>query len=689
MVFKIDMGKNSGARKIAARFFFAVALVAVHSSLITLTRCANQVAPQGGPRDSLPPEVRLTVPNAGRNMRPTRIDIEFDEYVQLKDASKEFFTSPLMKTKPTIFLRGRGVRISIKDTLLDNQTYALNFGRAISDNNEGNPLTGFRYVFSTGPAIDSLLATGYAADAARSDSVGKAYIYFFDAALDTIPDYDSIMFKHRPLAVGRAENNGIFVAQNLRDMQYKVYALLDANNNQRYDPGADKIGFLDSTVNPTKLPTTSVWLDEYRRYPTADPQMYFRLFAEQPPRRQTLTASERPGRHQVILRFAAPHPQIDTLSFEGIPDERVVREYMTPGRDTMALWLDVPPESLPDTLKGRISYRRPDSLGNVAPWSQALKLPWRLIETREEQRERERQERDRQRAEERGEEYTPPEGRNPFGLKVDTGAEVNPEKNIPIEFSMPLSSLDSARISLEKVPTLGDPVAEPFRIVRDTLNIRRWVISAAWDETQSYRLLVPAGVFVNVAGERNDTLKADFKIQKKADFGTIMMTVRGGKPQANYIIELVDKNGAVFREIKNAVAGEYTFHYIPDGEVRIRVTEDLNGNGRWDSGSLVERRQPERTEFYVAPTGDQVLVVRPNWQNDANLDMEYIFAPVSIDKIRADLQRAEDARVSKYLEDKAARDAERRRQGQQGQQGGGMGIGSALGGARGQLQTVM
>ncbi len=685
--------ENRAARRFLRGLFAVLLLSTFNFQLSTLTGCANQVAPTGGPRDSLPPVVRSIVPGNEHRLFPTiggRIFIEFDEYVQLKDVSKEFFTSPLMKTRPTPTIRGKGVEIRIKDTLRENQTYSLNFGSSIRDNNEGNPLTGFRYVFSTGMAMDSLLVTGYAADAMKGDSVGRAYAFFIDAALDTIPEYDSLLFKAEPLQLGRAENNGIFIAQNLSDMPYRVYAVADNNNNNRYDVGVDKVGFLDSVVRPAALESTAVWLDEYRKYPTADPQLYFRLFAEEAPKRQNLSASERPGRHQAILRFSAPHPQIDTLSFEGVPDDRIIREYMTPGRDTISLWFDVPPEALPDTLRGRISYLKPDSLGVILPFSQDLRLSWRLVESRDEQREREREERDRERAEEQGEEYVPPEKPNPFRFKVDASSEINPEKSIPIEFDLPLVKLDSARIVLETVPDLGDPAPVPFHVVRDTMNIRRWVVTADWDEDNSYRLIVPGGVFVNVAGERNDSLGANFKIVKRSSLGSVVMRVKGKTPEAKYIVQLVDKSGkTIMQEKKGVSTGQYGFYYIPEGEVRIRVTEDLNGNNKWDTGSLVLRRQPERTEFYVGPSGDQLMEARAGWELDIDLDMEKVFAPISIEKVVQDLRRAEDARVVKYLEEKAAREAERQRQGTQDPgMGGGLGIGSALGGARQQIGTV-
>ena len=80
-----------------------------------LARCASVGTPQGGPRDSLPPKVVMMTPAFGTtNFKDKRITIQFNEYVQLKDQQKEFFTSPFMKKKPTLMLRGRGIQIDLK-----------------------------------------------------------------------------------------------------------------------------------------------------------------------------------------------------------------------------------------------------------------------------------------------------------------------------------------------------------------------------------------------------------------------------------------------------------------------------------------------------------------------------------------------------------------------------------------------
>ncbi|MCD8073417.1 MAG: Ig-like domain-containing protein [Alistipes sp.] len=157
------------AVKVGLAALFAVGL---------LWRCVSVGILTGGPKSSMPPVVVAMDPAYGTtNFRDKRIYIEFDEYIQLKDQQKEFFTSPRMEKKPTLLIRGKGIQIDIGDTLRENTTYALNFGSSIADNNEGNPLYSFRYVFSTGDEIDSMIMSGYTVDAYRKDRLSKPNLF--------------------------------------------------------------------------------------------------------------------------------------------------------------------------------------------------------------------------------------------------------------------------------------------------------------------------------------------------------------------------------------------------------------------------------------------------------------------------------------------------------------------------------
>ena len=180
--------------------------------------------------------------------------------------------------------------------LLENTTYAIDFGSAIRDNNEGNPLNAMRYVFSTGDKVDSIMCSGYTADSYKADSVSRTFIWFYIAdSLPQTPGYDSTIFNRKPDVIARAQNNGIFIAQNLKPVNYRIYAFGDKNDNQLYEAGTDLVGILDTVYNPAKLPEFAIWFDSLRMYPSAEPQLYFRMFTDKAFVNQRLVDATRPA----------------------------------------------------------------------------------------------------------------------------------------------------------------------------------------------------------------------------------------------------------------------------------------------------------------------------------------------------------------------------------------------------------
>ena len=57
------------------------------------------------------------------------------------------------------------VEIRFEQAPRENTTYTFNFGEAIEDYNENNPLPFFSYTFSTGDYLDSLSLSGTVKDA--------------------------------------------------------------------------------------------------------------------------------------------------------------------------------------------------------------------------------------------------------------------------------------------------------------------------------------------------------------------------------------------------------------------------------------------------------------------------------------------------------------------------------------------
>ena len=660
-----------------------------------LTKCASTMTPTGGPKDTIPPVIVLMQPdNFTTNidtLRYPKIYIEFDEYVQIKDLQKELFTSPAMKKKPTVTRRGHGIVVTMKDTLRPNTTYAINFGSSIQDNNESNPLHSMRYVFSTGDEIDSMYMSGYTADSYKADSVSKSFIYFFIAdSVEQPHEWDSTMFKYQPQVIARAEKNGIFIAQNLKPVDYRIYAFEDKNDNMQYEPSIDQIGFLDTTYNPAQMPGFTIWYDSLRHYPSAEPQLYFRMFMDRRFARQTLAGQERLNRHKALIYFGAPNPEVTSIEFDSIPRERVIYDPQTVGKDTVALWFDLEPEELPDTIKGTITYFKHDSINNLVESTDKLRLAWVKTETKEERQERERLEKERERAEKAGEEWVEPEAENTFKVTIPTSGDFHKDKPLEMEFDYLLTRFDTTAMTLTMTSDqITEPQSVPFSIIPDTMNRRKFRVEVPWQAKAKYEFIMPEGMFENVARESNDTIKCSWTGADPTKFARVNITVRSSKPHAHYILQLTNAQGKTQKEVRFVTTGTYNMEYVSPGDMMLRVVEDLNGNGNWDTGDMVLMRQPERTEIYKNDDGLETIAMKENWEYDIDVDLDKLFAPITMESVIKMLDDREDERLKKLAEEAAKKQKEGSKQGNQssgmgfGGMGGGGGLGGMMGGSGG------
>ncbi len=163
-------------------FFFLIAVV------LAALQCARRGSPTGGPKDNTPPVLLKAEPeNLTTEFKAKKIRLYFDEYIKLEDVQNQLIVSPPLKYNPEVTPQGgarKYVEITLKDTLLENTTYTLNFGQGIVDNNEGNPNSFLTYVFSTGTYIDSLTVSGVVKDAfnKKADEFISVMLYEIDTA---------------------------------------------------------------------------------------------------------------------------------------------------------------------------------------------------------------------------------------------------------------------------------------------------------------------------------------------------------------------------------------------------------------------------------------------------------------------------------------------------------------------------
>ncbi len=211
--------------------------------MVQTTGCANIVPPGGGARDSLPPVPVSALPkDSALNVTAQKITITFNEFIELKSASEKILISPFPVKQPFVESKLRSITIRLKDSLLPNTTYSIDFGDAIVDLNEGNVLKNFRYTFSTGTQIDSNELTGriVLAETGKTDSTMFAVLY--------TKQEDSTVAKETPKYVARVDGKGGFRFTNLPADIFYVYGLLDMDGNKKYSQPIEQFAFLDSAV---------------------------------------------------------------------------------------------------------------------------------------------------------------------------------------------------------------------------------------------------------------------------------------------------------------------------------------------------------------------------------------------------------------------------------------------------------
>ena len=214
--------------------------VAVVVAGVLLCACASRGMIEGGPKDVTPPEITEEVPASGTTrFTGKRVDIHFNEFVQLKDINSKFVISPPQKKKPKTTLRGKYVRVEFQDTLKPGTTYSLDFGQSIADNNEGNLFGYYRYVFSTGSRLDSMELAGQVLDAETQLPVLGAMVLFY------ANHADSAAILELPSYVAMTDSSGHFRVTNMRDSVYRVLALFTETKSLQYVPRMEgqKVGF--------------------------------------------------------------------------------------------------------------------------------------------------------------------------------------------------------------------------------------------------------------------------------------------------------------------------------------------------------------------------------------------------------------------------------------------------------------
>ncbi len=581
---------------------------------IMVAACASIGTPDGGRYDEEPPEVVSSKPlNGAVNSRTKKIDIRFNEYIKLENASEKVVISPPQTEMPNVRADNKSVKITLYDSLQENTTYTIDFADAIVDNNESNPMGQYTFSFSTGPEIDTMEVSGTVLEAENLEPLKGISVGLYPA--DSVW-HDSV-FRTKPfLRVGRTNSIGHFNIKGVKPGRYRVFALKDMDGNNTFNQKSEQIAW-DTTVIETSqrpdLRPDTIWLDTahidrirmvpyIHYYPD---NIVLRAFLEAG-QDQHFLKSERKDPYSFTLYFTAPQDSLPLIEGIGYDADRVLIPEPRPTNDTIVYWVADTAVAHADTLKFNMTYPDTDSTGVAVPHTELMELIPKISYAKMEKERQEnieewqkKQEKKMKKA--KGDASFKPE-ENPYEttflqISLKPGTTLAPNQNLTVELNEPIADFDSTRLHFDlKVDSLWYPT--PYLFLPVEGSSRRFTLYAEWQQKATYRLVIDSLAFTSVLGHPSRSLKSDIRVKSEDDFGSIFVQLIG--PDTACYVQLLSAADKV-QATQKAEKGRADFFYLKPQDYYMRMFVDRNGNGEWDTGEYDQQLQPEEVFYFPKP----------------------------------------------------------------------------------------
>ena len=572
--------------------------------LAMIVSCARMGQPDGGWYDDTPPRVVHTDPaDKGTGVKSKKVTITFDEFIKLEDATSKVVISPPQIEPADIKASGKKIVVELKDSLMDNTTYTIDFSDAISDNNEGNPMGNYTYSFSTGERIDTFEVSGNVLDATNLEPIKGILVGLYDDLSDTV-------FARKPfIRVSRTDSRGHFVIRGIAPGTYRVYALQDADGNYIYSQKSEMLAFSHETFNPYAKPDIrqdTVWRDTLRidsiiRTPYTHfypDDIVLRAFTALQTDRY-LVKSERAEPNKLNFYFSYGNdslPQLRGLNFNS--DSAFVVDSNLKN-DTITYWIKDTTLINTDSLTLEARYLITDSTGTLVMQTDTLEMiPKMSYEKRMKQEEKENEKwlKEQEKKKKKGEAYDSIMPLKPLEPQISGGGTITPEQNIFFTMPTPLQKCDTSAIHLySKIDTLW--YKSRFEWLPVPGNIKKFELRAEWRPDIEYSLEVDSAAFVDIYGLVSKSIKQGIKVSSNDEFGSLIVNVSGQRDSATVIVQLLGSNDNVQKEAK-VVDGAAEFFYLKAGKYYLKAFVDNNGNGLWDTGDYYADLQPEDVYYY-------------------------------------------------------------------------------------------
>ena len=597
--------------------------------LLLIAGCANRgIGPQGGPKDEKPPQVVKESPENGTlNYNGKRVDIVFNEYIQLDDVSKNVLISPPQQHPPEVKAVGKKIMLVFEEPLQDSTTYTIDFGNAIGDFHEKNVLKGYTLSFSTCDVIDSLEVNGYIVNAEDLNPVSGVIIGIHANLDDTA--FSKIPFTR----VGKTDQNGHFYVKNIREADYRIYGLGDVSRDFIYQPG-EGLAFTEDIIHPychTELEGDTVWRDtidivandslgfdtiatrvvdtiRYATYTYYEPNDVILWYFNEDKTRHYFQRCFREKAHFFRLQFAAPQDSLPAVralrpsEVDSTKSDSAWVDWMdyallqhSSGNDTIIYWLTDSLVIKQDTLYMEMTYMKSDSLYNLVAQTDTVLAVYRAPRVSEKAK------------------ALMEKNKKPPVLAIQSNASAGFDVYKDLILSMPTPVKEWVSDSLHLFHKI-DTVYKPLRFSLEPVDSAylQFRVVFPWKPEQQYELRIDSAAFYDVYGVTNKAGKHQLQLKSLDEYSTLTVKLSTYDDRAR--LQLLDKSEKIIKELPASRAGT-KFEYISPNTYYLRLYIDENKDGKWTTGDWATHRQPEPVYYFPSK-----LQLRANWEFEEDFD---------------------------------------------------------------------
>lgn len=583
-----------------------------------LSACASIGRPEGGPRDVDPPVYVRSNPAPGTvRFNKNNIEAFFNENIKLEDVMNKVVVSPAQKMTPQISANGRRLSILLRDTLMENTTYTLDFSDAIRDLNEGNILDGFALDFATGDTIDTLRISGMVLQASNLEPAQGMLVGVYDnlddSAITTLP----------MLRIAKTNQLGQFTIRNLKPGTYNIFALNDMNRDYHWDRSED-IAFYPEPITPTVENITVT--DTLRAADGSDsivtrpgvrylPNDILLTWFNEEYSTQYLKDYQRADSNRISINMATKADSLPRLTIVNgpnvgrrldAPDASVLNHSAT--LDTLDYWITDPAIIGQDSLLIATEYMRTDTLDNLSWTTDTLRFYLKASQKAKPEKKKKKKKDDEEEAD------TVPK-LTFTNITIGSGTQ---EVFLPLAIKMeqPVKNIVPHTWHLEELQDSNWVMLPETKLMADTTGrIMNYAIDYPWKLGTKYRVTVDSAAVHTIYGLFNKPVKQEFTVRAAEEYSTVIFNLKGLPDSTAIVAQLLNSSDAPVRTVR-AVNNVAKFEYVLPGTYYARAWVDNDGDGKWTTGNIQDKRLPE--DVYYFP---KKINLKKNWDISNDWDL--------------------------------------------------------------------